>query len=274
MPVITLATDIGQNDFLVAAIKGQLLSLQPSCNIVDITHQLSSNHILQSAYICKSAYPYFPTGTFHIIIENLYFHTPAEYLIAKYKDGYIACPDNGILPVITDHKMQEVIAVKLDTDKTLLNITQTIAVVFSRLTNGESFHNMGNQPTAMHTISPYPQPSNPDKLEAHIIFIDKFENVVINLTKNEFETRRKGRRFQIIIKRNDIIDTISDSYASVSEGEKLAWFNSAGYLELGMNKGNMASLFGLKSFKEMDNSKVISNADKSYYQTVRIHFFD
>jgi len=46
MPIITLATDIGQSDYLVAAIKGQLLTYNQSYNIIDITHQLSSNHLL------------------------------------------------------------------------------------------------------------------------------------------------------------------------------------------------------------------------------------
>ena len=274
MPIITLATDIGQNDYLVAAIKGQLLSFNQSYNIIDVTHQLSSNHLLQSAYICNSAYTYFPESTYHFIVVNLYQHTPSEYLISKYRDGYIACPNNGILPLINENELQDVVAIELDTDKTLLNITQTIAKAFTRLAEGESLNYLGKKPVTIESVRPFPEATNPDKLEAHIIFVDKYENVVINLTKKEFERRRNGRRFQIIIKRNDIIDTISESYASVSEGEKLAWFNSAGYLELSMNKGPMASLFGLKSFKEMDSSKAISHADKSYYHTVRVHFFD
>ena len=274
MAIITLATDIGQNDFLVAAIKGQLLSFNQSYNIIDVTHQLSSNHLLQSAFICNSAYTYFPSASYHIVVVNLYQHTPIEYLIAKYKDGYIACPNNGILPLINEIDLQDVVAIELDSDKTLLNITQTIAMAFTRLAEGESLKALGKKSENIQIISPLPDSTNPDKLEAHIIFVDKYENVVINLTKKEFERRRNGRRFQIIIKRNDIIDTISESYASVLEGEKLAWFNSAGYLELGMNKGPMASLFGLKSFKEMDSSKAISHADKSYYHTVRVNFFD
>jgi len=272
MPVITLATDIGQNDFLVAAIKGQLLSLNQHYNIIDVTHQLSSNHLVQSAYICNSAYTYFPANAYHLLVVNLYHNSPDEYLIAKYKDGYIACPNNGILPLIQGDDIKEVVSITLDTDKTLLKITQTIAMAFTRLSEGESLSSLGVVPDKISTINPLPDSTNPDKLEAHVIFIDKYENVVINLTKKQFEEKRKGRKFQIIIKRNDIIDVISESYASVPEGEKLAWFNSAGYMELGMNKGNMASLFGLKSFTDLDNSKTISHADKSYYHTVRINF--
>ena len=274
MPVITIASDIGQNDFLVSAIKGQLLCCNPQWNIIDVTHQLTSNNLIQAAYVCNSAYAYFPQQSFHMVVVNLYHQTPERILIAKYKEGYIACPDNGILPLLMQHNVAEVVAIPLDADKTLLNITQLIAMAFTRLAEGEQLSAVGDITTNIQEVNPLPQSNNPDKLEAHIIFIDKYENVVINLTRNVFEERRRGRKFQIIIKRNDIIDSISESYASVPEGEKLAWFNSAGYLELGMNKGPMASLFGLKSFKEFDDSKAISQADKSFYHTIRINFFD
>ena len=274
MPIITLATDIGQSDFLIPAIKGQLLTCNPSYNLVDITHQLSSNHLIQSAYLCNSAYAYFPSSAFHLVVINLYQTNPTEYLIAKYKDGYIACPNNGILPLLLNNDLNEIISIPIKEDKTLLGITQLIAIAFTRLSEGEALNDLGAEPTQLEQINSLPEHLNPDKLEAHIIYIDKYENVVVNLTQKEFEIKRRGRKFQIVIKRNDIIDTISQSYADVPEGEKMAWFNSAGYLELGMNKGNMAGLFGLKSFTELDNSKAISQADKSYYHTIRINFFD
>jgi S-adenosylmethionine hydrolase len=69
-------------------------------------------------------------------------------------------------------------------------------------------------------------------MEGQILFIDHFENVVINITREEFEEQRKGRRFRIMFKRNETIDTISADYTGVPESEILAWFNSAGYLEL------------------------------------------
>ncbi len=274
MPFITIASDIGQNDFLVAAIKGQLLTCNPANNILDITHQLSTKNLIQAAYICNSAYPYFPPHTYHLVLVNLYQQTPQRFLIAKYNEGYIACPDNGILPLLANDSNNDIIEMPIGNDKTLLSITQSIAMIFTRLSDGDSLLSIGNKAEDIQQLNPLPESNNPNKLEAHIIFIDKYENVVVNLTRKAFEERRNGRQFQIIIKRNDIIDTISESYASVTEGEKLAWFNSAGYLEIGMNKGNMASLFGLKSFKEMESNLAISNADKSFYHTIRINFFE
>ena len=83
----------------------------------------------------------------------------------------------------------------------------------------------------------------------------------------DFETNRKGRNFSIIFKRDEVINKISNTYSDVSEGEKLAFFNSAGYLEIAINKGNAAGLFGLQGFSE--NQQLSS---RLVYQSVKIFF--
>ena len=59
-----------------------------------------------------------------------------------------------------------------------------------------------------------------------------------------------------------------DLWAVTGMGEKLALFNSAGYLEIAINKGNAAGLFGLQGFTE----KAHSQQTRLFYQTVRIQF--
>ena len=105
-------------------------------------------------------------------------------------------------------------------------------------------------------------------MEGQILFIDHFENIVVNITHEQFEEQRKGRSFKIIFKRDEMINTISETYANVKEGEKLALFNSAGYLEIAINKGNAAGLFGLQGFTE----KASAQQTRLFYQTVRIQF--
>jgi S-adenosylmethionine hydrolase len=112
----------------------------------------------------------------------------------------------------------------------------------------------------------------PNWMEGQILFIDNFENVVINITREEFLEQRNGRSFKIVFKRNETIDTISDNYTSVPESEKLAWFNSAGYLEIALRNGNMAGLFGLQGFNEQMQQAGSSMENKWFYQTVRIFF--
>jgi S-adenosylmethionine hydrolase len=69
-----------------------------------------------------------------------------------------------------------------------------------------------------------------------------------------------------------VIDHISQTYADVQEGEKLALFNSAGYLEIAINKGNAAGLLGLKGFTEKNSQSRQILQNQLFYQTVRINF--
>lgn len=60
MPLITLTSDIGHQDYLVGAVKGQLLQVNPAFNLVDISHQLAPFNISQAAYVCRNAIKNFP----------------------------------------------------------------------------------------------------------------------------------------------------------------------------------------------------------------------
>jgi S-adenosylmethionine hydrolase len=58
----------------------------------------------------------------------------------------------------------------------------------------------------------------------------------------------------------------------VSESVKLAWFNSANYLEIAVNKGNAAGLFGLEGYTEKANTQTQYMQNRLLYQTVKIYF--
>jgi len=138
--------------------------------------------------------------------------------------------------------------------------------------NGESIKNIG-EPDVTYLEKHHLRPLLDNNwIEGQIIFIDNFENVIVNITHEQFEEQRKGRSFRIVFKRDEMIDRISESYADVNEGEKLALFNSAGYLEIAINKGNAAGLFGLKGFSE--KARQVSNMMQNQlpYQTIRVYF--
>src|SRR5690606_13510656 len=102
----------------------------------------------------------------------------------------------------------------------------------------------------MHTLQNIPVQFKPvvhsNYIECHVIHIDRFENVILNITRQEFETAANGRAFSINVLRDDTISVISPHYNAVNPGDKLCRFNSAGYLEVAINKGNAAGLFGLR----------------------------
>ena len=274
MPLLTLTSDIGNRDYLVSAVKAQLLQINPGFQIIDISHNIPPFNYPQAAYICRSAIKNFPAFTFHIILVNLFESKPEQLLLAYHLDQYLLCADNGLLTMILEEKPEIVIGIPLDklAVKNTLYCTGVLGKVVNQLIQGESIKDIGIPDT--HYLEKHHLRPLLDKnwIEGQIIFIDNFENVIVNITREQFEEQRKGRSFRIVFKRDEVIDHISESYADVNEGEKLALFNSAGYLEIAINKGNAAGLFGLKGFSE--KTRQVSNMMQNQlpYQTIRVYF--
>lgn len=270
MALLTLTSDIGEQDYLLGAIKGQLFRIISQVAIVDISHSLSPFNYTQTAYICRNAIKNFPPYTFHLLLVNLFEKKPEQLLLSYHKDQYIICADNGLLTMIAEGKPEMVIGLPLEKaeSRNAMHCVQVMANAIEKLQQGEDLQNIGI-PDITYIEKNHLRPLLGENwIEGQIILIDNFENIVVNITHEQFEEQRKGRSFRIIFKRDEVISVISETYADVPVGEKLALFNSAGYLEIAINKGNAAGLFGLQGFTEQ--SQNLQN--RLFYQTVKIFF--
>jgi len=274
MPLLTLTSDIGSQDYLVGAIKAQLLRINPDFNFVDITHSIPPFNYPQAAYTCRSAFAHFPDFTYHIILINLFESKPDHLLLAFHKNQYFLCADNGLLTMILEEKPELVIGIPLDKNalRNTLYCTEIMGTTINKLVNGEPIRDIGNADISIMEKNPLRPLLSDTWIEGQIIFIDNFENVIVNITRDQFEEQRKGRSFKIIFKRDEVIDRISETYADAHEGEKLALFNSAGYLEIAINKGNAAGLFGLKGYSEKGGKSAVVMQNRLFYETVKVFF--
>jgi S-adenosylmethionine hydrolase len=274
MPLLTLTSDIGSQDYLVAAVKAQLLKVNFDFRLIDISHNIPPFNYPQAAYVCRNAIRNFPAYTYHLILVNLFESKPEQLLLAFHHEQYFLCADNGLLTMILEEKPELVIGIPLDKTiiKNTLYCTEVMANAVNQLVNGESIKNIGIADVVYTEKNPLRPMFSDNWIEGQIIFIDNFENVIVNITHAQFEEQRKGRHFKIIFKRDEVIESISETYADVPEGEKLALFNSAGYLEIAINKGNAAGLFGLKGFSEKTKQVSSIMQNQLFYQTVRVYF--
>ncbi|MFZ1529577.1 MAG: SAM-dependent chlorinase/fluorinase [Ferruginibacter sp.] len=275
MPIITFTSDIGLQDFIPGAVKGQLLQANKDFQVVDITHLLSPFNYPQAAYVCRNAIKNFPEGSFHLILINLFEEKPEHLLLAQHNGHYIGCADNGLLTMILEELPQKVVSLPLEKtqQKNIIYCTNIFAKAFNELLGGKTLEEVGDASVSIHVKNPLRPLLGNNWIEGQIIFVDNFENVVVNISKDEFEAQRKGRSFTIVFKRDEVIDKISETYADVPEGEKLALFNSAGYLEIAINKGNAAGLFGLQGYIEKQQQSLQMQAmNRLIYQTVKVYF--
>ncbi len=274
MPLLTLTSDIGQQDFIAGAIKGKIIQATNNFAIVEITHQLPPFNYPQAAYVCRNVIKSFSPGTYHLVLVNLFDEKPEHLLLAEHNGHIIGCADNGLLTMILEEVPQKVVALVLDKaqQKNTLYCTSVFAKAFSDHATGKNLETIGDINVSIRVKNPLRALLGNNWIEGQIIFIDNFENVVVNISKDEFEEQRKGRSFKIVFKRDEVIDKISESYADVAEGEKLALFNSANYLEIAINKGNAAGLFGLQGFSENQYAQNQYQNNRLFYQMIKVYF--
>lgn len=274
MPVITLTSDIGLQDYMVGAVKGQLYQQCPGAALFDISHEVVPFNFPQAAYLCRSAVAHFPAGTFHIILVNLFDRKPDYSLMAFQNGQYFCCADNGLLSMILDGKPEALVQLPLDrtAPRNTTGFIRSFAAAINRITAGEALEATGKPTTEFVRRNNLQPMISGQWMEGQIVYIDNFENVVVNITRDQFEEQRKGRGFRIYVMRDEFISNISETYADVPEGNKLALFNTAGFLEIAINKGNAAGLFGLQSMDREQVKKESYYQSRLFYQTVKILF--
>lgn len=271
MPILTFTSDFGSSDHLVGVVKGEIMKQNEGLNIIDITHDIIPYNFMQAAYVCKGIFESFPAESFHLIFVNAFDNNANHLLVAKHRNQYIGIPDNGLITMILDGLPDKVVSVPIPagTKKNIRNFTSIFITAFTELLSGGKMERIGDASVVIqekNMIKPY---YTKQYIEGQILMIDRFLNVIVNITKEQFEEQRQGRKFKIVLLRDAFIEKISEHYAEVPEGEKLAFFNESGFLEIAVNKGYAAPLFGLGEFSSANTHH---HEKRQYYQTVKVFF--
>ena len=243
--IISLTSDFGLKDHYVGALKGMIYSKLPEVNIVDISHQISPFALQEAAYLVNATYRHFPQKTIHLILVDAEISVNKRPVIVVWDNHYFLSADSGILSLLTDNKQPEAI-VSLPFQEGE-NTIELFVKAASEIASGKSIYDMGEQLDSLKDHQGQRAiVTADDKIIGQIIYIDNYENAVSNISKDLFERTRKGRDFEIIF-RSYSIPKIYNKYIEFGEevaaevGDKLAIFNSSGFLEIGLYKGNKRS---------------------------------
>lgn len=265
MAVITFTSDYGLVDHRVPSVKGRILSLNTEVNIVDITHQIQAYNLLQTAYIVRNSYSFFPEGTVHIISVDSFFTKDRKCILYKTDGHYFIAADNGVLSLIFyDIKPETVYEITLNNrfdDEVRFTSTDIFAPVAVHLHNGGLPEVIGRKFKTPKQLS-FPRAvyhESEKMIIGEIMYIDNFGNVVSNISRRFFEKNNIALENFIIKFRNLALSKIYSQYTEFVNdwsneheyhGKSAAVFNDAGLLELTIYKGNehngAKTLFGLK----------------------------
>ncbi|WP_413998154.1 S-adenosyl-l-methionine hydroxide adenosyltransferase family protein [Flavobacterium sp. W1B] len=271
MSIITLTTDYGLKDHFVGALKGKILSEYPEAQIIDISHHIDPFNTVEASYIISASYSSFPKGTVHLIGVDLELNKENQHIAMQWNDSFFIAADNGILSMLSQKIVpQKMVSInihdRLPSEATDLDVFVKVAC---HIAKGGSLSVIGKEISAIKQITELKAvvSDDNDMLKGHVIYIDHFGNVVTNISKKQFLEVAKGRPYEILMKTKNI-KTILPNYSAIAssekypiknyEGEKLAIFNEAGFLEIAVFRSNPSKVGSANSLLGLNYRDMVS----------------
>ncbi len=259
IPLITLITDFGTQDHYVGAMKGVMLGINPELKIVDICHEVQSYSILDAAYTLEAAYAYFPAGAIHLIVVDPGVGSSRRPILAQCGGYYFIAPDNGVLsPIFMQEKNPTVIELT-SSEHFLPDISATFhgrdifAPVAAWLSTGVAPEQFGK---VIHDYMVLDIPTakiiEPRVISGQIIRVDKFGNLISNITARLFEQAQSkwGRKFSLQL-RDAKISRLITCYAEGKDNEACAIIGESGRLEIVVKEQRADELLGVSGGQEL-----------------------
>jgi hypothetical protein len=255
-PIITLTTDYGTGDHLVAAMKGVILKILPDARIVDICHTVMPFDILDGAIIIGNAYRYFPPKAIHVVVVDPGVGTTRRPILVSGDQHYFVAPDNGVLSVV--YEREEKVTVRhITADHYFLNpVSNTFhgrdvfAPVAAWLAKNGQSASFGEEVTDFVRFGlPRPRVSG-TSIKGVVLKVDNFGNLVTNLTPEDVPQMVGGGKFKIVAGSREI-ESLVQTYSQAAPGEVMALIGSSGFLEIGVNKGSASKTLGMARGSEV-----------------------
>ena len=252
MTVLSITTDFGLTNGFVGVMKGVVYRIAPEVKIVDISHLIAAQNVLEGAYVMWRAVPFFPPGSVHVGVVDPGVGTKRRPIGARLGDQYFIAPDNGLLtPLIleAERKGEAVDFVHLDNPKFWLpKVSNTFhgrdifAPSAAYLAAGVPLMELGT-PISDPILLDLPRPEKTDNgWLAHVKIIDIFGNLTTDLPVEALE----GRRDVLIQIHGHEIEGITDSYGHRDAGELVAVVDSESYIEIAVVNGSAARNLGVQ----------------------------
>lgn len=241
---IALLTDFGTRDYYVGAMKGVILSINPNASIVDITHEIEPQNITSAAFVLSACYRDLPNGTIFVCVVDPGVGSDRLAIAAASNGRIFVGPDNGIFGLVLENDSKIVSITNEKFFRKPVSSTfhgrDIFAPVGAHLSAGSALEDMGppiDDPVKLPEI--WSRKTDDGVIVGHVIHIDRFGNIVTNITVDE-----AGPGFKLEIAGNSITE-FRQFYAGAEPDRPFAIAGSAGFIEISINGGSAARKLGV-----------------------------
>tara|TARA_B100000745_G_C20114091_1_gene381350 strand:+ start:431 stop:1201 length:771 start_codon:yes stop_codon:yes gene_type:complete len=242
-PIITLTTDFGTSDGYVGAMKGRFMTMVPDALLIDITHDIAPQDIVQAAWALKRSVFEYPPGTVHVAVIDPGVGGERQALAVQTEDYWLIGPDNGVFTkVLQKSPPIGVWALHAETPYWSKHHSFDGLALFTPaaayLANDNPVEHIAKQATSFVSLPAVDIERTEAGMVGQILFFDRFGNAITNIDRRQLPAKT------LAIQVKDLIVPLVRCYSHGDMPIK-AIINSDGLLEICSFQGSAKEMLGL-----------------------------
>jgi S-adenosylmethionine hydrolase len=260
---LTFLTDFGLQDDFVGVCHGVIKRIAPEVQIIDITHGIAPQHVLQGAQVLANTIRYMPVGV-HLAVVDPEVGGDRRALALEAADGrlYVG-PDNGLLIPAAERGGGIVRAHELSNPRYALEeVSATFhgrdifAPAAAHLATGVAIEELGPllaRESLVRLALPRPDVRS-DRVRTVVVDTDRFGNIQLNLRREDVDSvgLRPGTRVEIEHAGERYYAITARTFAEARPGDIILFEDSYGNIAVAISLGNAAQTFGAEAGDEIE----------------------
>ncbi len=249
---IVFLTDYGLADEFVGVCHGVIESIAPGARVIDLTHQIQRQAVLQGAIVLSRAVRYMPERCVYLAVVDPGVGSERRPIAVESASGDVLVgPDNGLLSMAWRELGGARYAVEIADEDVLLHpVSRTFhgrdvfAPAAAHVAAGATLERLGPpvEPSTLRSIELAGPMVTPGAIGTRVVGVDGFGNVQLNATPEDLSAAGLSGPVSVGPRKVPLAKTFAD----VPDGHPAVIVDSQGYLALVVNHGSAARLFGLR----------------------------
>ena len=259
---ITFLTDFGLQDDFVGTCHGVMKRIAPEVEIIDITHGIAPQAVLQGALTLANTLPFMPEGV-HLAVVDPGVGGARRALALRDGQGRIYVgPDNGLLIPAAEKLGGIIEAHELASPKYALeSVSRTFhgrdlfSPAAAHLALGVPLSELGPpiDPDALARLD-IPQPDvGTTRIHSIVLSIDRFGNIGLNLDRSHLDEAGvvPGTRVELLVGAERYYAVAARTFADARPGDIILYEDAYRNISIAINGGNAADMFGVKEGQDI-----------------------
>lgn len=258
---ITFLTDFGLQDDFVGTCHGVIAAIAPEARVIDVTHGIPPQAVLQGALVLCNTTRYMPVGV-HLAVVDPDVGGNRRAVAVRTQDGRtFVGPDNGLLMLAADEAGVEAAYELTEPRYQLPEVSRTFhardvfAPAAAHLANGVAVEELGPalDPGSLVRVG-VPEPElGRSQIGATVLSIDRFGNVATNMRREHVAALgvSDGDRVEVRLTLDRYYAVVAGTFADAPPGELILYEDSYGLVTLAISRGDAARLTGVSRGDEL-----------------------